>query len=691
MNRQEENVKFRVQSSDKKVLFTLMLMFAMHVCFADNPFVRHIFTADPSARVWADGRLYVYPSHDVSPPQGCDLMDKYHVFSTDDMVHWVDHGEILNASEVSWGRPEGGFMWAPDCAYKNGIYYLYFPHPSGSGDTWNSTWKIGVATSTKPASDFTVQGYIPGLESLIDPCVFIDDDGQAYLYYGGGGVCKGGKLKDNMMEIDGTMQTMTTLAGFHEATWVHKYNGVYYLSFSDNNGQGGNMMRYATSNNPLGPWVTRGIYINSTGCDTDHGSIVEYKGQWYAFYHNMELSGNGCLRSICVDSLFYYPNGNIKTVVQTGFNIKTTHPVPGLIEAEDFNKGGEGVGYHDTDTINNGGLYRKTEGVDIQSCSEGGFDVYNTVAGEWLKYTIDVDSTATYMMDVRVSCLLASSFHVEFDGVGTGLITVPATGGSTSWKSFTVSGISLSAGQHEMRIYLDKGNLYINNVTLSLDSSAPVDNTISLNNNGLYVSSEDGTIPMTCNRSEVSPTETFTVVSAPGGAIALRGNNGLYVTSTNPMYCNGTSIVSATEFIWKSLGPDKVALKAKNSSSYICTEEGIAPMTCDRFEVEDWETFSWKSEQLGLGINDIQSSGSRVDLYPNPATTSINLTYTLNYASPVTVRIFNLQGELVKSIRNDSETGIHQLLVDIRDFVAGMYIIKTETDEFTQTKMFIAN
>ena len=82
---------------------------------APNPFIRHIYTADPSAHVWADGRLYVYASHDIAPARGCDLMDQYHVFSTDDMVHWTDHGEILRASQVPWGRKEGGFMWQPNC------------------------------------------------------------------------------------------------------------------------------------------------------------------------------------------------------------------------------------------------------------------------------------------------------------------------------------------------------------------------------------------------------------------------------------------------------------------------------------------------------------------------------------------------------------------------------------------------
>ena len=287
-----------------------------------NPFVRDIYTADPAAHVWKDGRLYVYPSHDVSPPRGCDLMDKYHVYSTDDMVHWKDHGEILNASQVEWGRKEGGFMWAPDCAYKNGTYYFYFPHPSGT--EWNSTWKIGVATSKSPASGFKSQGYIKGLESMIDPCVFVDDDGQAYFYYGGGGTCKGGKLKDNMVEIDGEMHKMEGLQDFHEATWVHKRNGLYYLSYSDNHDSAGrhNQMRYAVSKNPLGPWTYKGVYINPTDSYTNHGSIVEYKGQWYAFYHNSALSHFDWLRSICVDKLFYNPDGTIIKVEQTGTDKK---------------------------------------------------------------------------------------------------------------------------------------------------------------------------------------------------------------------------------------------------------------------------------------------------------------------------------------------------------------------------------
>ncbi len=312
------HTKTKLQSIFTKGIGLFICIFLItHLCTAqDNPFVRKIYTADPSAHVWKDGRLYVYPSHDIDPPRGCDLMDGYHVFSTDDMVNWVDHGEILNSSQVPWGRKEGGFMWAPDCAFKNDTYYFYFPHPSGTD--WNHTWKIGIATSKKPASDFKVKGYFAGIDSfaMIDPCVFVDDDDQAYFYYGGGAKCKAAKLKDNMMELDGPLMDMVGLEDFHEAAWIHKRNGIYYLSYSDNN-HGANRMRYATSNSPLGPWKSQGIYMEPTGCDTNHGSIVEYKGEWYAFYHNSILSGQGNLRSICFDKLYFNPDGTIQMVKQT--------------------------------------------------------------------------------------------------------------------------------------------------------------------------------------------------------------------------------------------------------------------------------------------------------------------------------------------------------------------------------------
>ena len=282
-----------------------------------------LYTADASGHVWnIDGKevLYVYASHDMEPAKGCDRMDRYHVFSTEDMVNWTDHGEIMNAATVrkhaGWGCE--GFMWAPDCVYNplNKTYYFYFPHPTSTAN-WNSTWRVGVATSKYPDKEFRVVAYVEGMPSEIDPCVFVDDDGQPYIYNGGGGKCYGGKLqKDDWTKLEGAVKPMTGLKDFHEAAWVHKRNGIYYLSYADNN-PGANRLNYATGNSPLGPWTYQGIYLQPTSCDTSHGSIVEYKGQWYAFYHSSDFSGEGNLRSVCVDKLYYNSDGSIQVVKQT--------------------------------------------------------------------------------------------------------------------------------------------------------------------------------------------------------------------------------------------------------------------------------------------------------------------------------------------------------------------------------------
>lgn len=321
--------------------------------FADytsgNPIFTNIFTADPSAHVWEDGRLYVYPSHDIFPARGCDLMDKYHVYSTDNMVDWVDHGEIFSSDDVPWGRPEGGFMWAPDCAYKDGKYYLFYPHPTGSGDEWNYTWKFGVAVSDTPTGRFKDLGYIEGigssrqLPSFIDPCVFQDDDGTYYLYGGGGGRCFGWVLNDDFLSV-GDGRRFTELeedgpGGFHEGAWVFKRNGIYYLMYSDNK-PGANCMRYAMSDSPLGPWTKMGVMMDPVkDCETTHGSVVQYRGNWYIFYHNAAISGQGNLRSVCVDRLYFNEDGTIQKVVQTETGVEAVGPPSESTEMSGKNAG----------------------------------------------------------------------------------------------------------------------------------------------------------------------------------------------------------------------------------------------------------------------------------------------------------------------------------------------------------------
>ena len=284
--------------------------------YAGNPVITSIFTADPSAHVWEDGRIYIYASHDMDPARGCDLMDRYHVYSSSDMANWQDEGEILSSEDVKWGRPEGGFMWAPDCAYRKGNYYFYYPHPSDS--KWNDSWKIGVAVSEYPNKGFRDLGYINGLGGfgMIDPCIFVDEDEQVYMYYGGAAHCLGGKMKGDMLSLDGEMKTMEGLHDFHEAAWVLKYKELYYLMYSDNV-QPCNNMRYAVSSSPLGPWKHKGIMLKPVGCETTHGSIAQFKGEWYLFYHNQKISGQGNLRSVCIDKLFFEESGDIRCVEQT--------------------------------------------------------------------------------------------------------------------------------------------------------------------------------------------------------------------------------------------------------------------------------------------------------------------------------------------------------------------------------------
>ncbi|MGI6263860.1 MAG: family 43 glycosylhydrolase [Acutalibacteraceae bacterium] len=328
---------------------------------AGNPIFTDIFTADPSAHVWSeagDERLYVYPSHDQFPAQGCDFMDKYHVYSTTNMVDWYDHGQILSSDDVEWGRPEGGFMWAPDAAYKDGTYYYFFPHPSETD--WDRSWKIGVATSDKPAEDFSVvtqkpdgspyQGYIEGIpyastRGLIDPCVFKDDDGKYYMSVGGGGKCYLAEMTDDLLGIKEDTWTDITAQlyypgadrhpggdarDFHEGSWIFKRGDIYYLMFPDgvSDADGGNRMRYAMADSVMGPYVTQPEpFLDSVlDCDTTHGSIVEYKGHWYIFYHNSALSGAGNLRSVCVDEVFFNDDGTIQKVTQTAEGVSAIGP-----------------------------------------------------------------------------------------------------------------------------------------------------------------------------------------------------------------------------------------------------------------------------------------------------------------------------------------------------------------------------
>jgi hypothetical protein len=695
------------------LVFVLCGLKSYSQSIAENPCIRFdaagdtIYTADASAHVWADGRLYIYPSHDVAPPKSCDLMDKYHVFSTDDMVNWIDHGQILEASQVLWGRPEGGFMWAPDCAYKDGTYYFYFPHPSDTD--WNNTWKIGIATSTKPASDFTVQGYLelPGDQhAMIDPTVFVDDDGQAYFYYGGGNKCMAGKLKANMTELEDGLIRMEGLQDFHEGTWIHKRNGIYYLSYADNfkNGYTNNQLQYATSTNPLGPWTSHGVYLGGTAEGTNHGSIVEYKGQWYAFYHNNVLSAGknykGAARSVCVDKLYYNEDGTIQRVYQTGlsapdpiFGVKN---IPNTFLAENYTTGGEGITWHDSDAVNEGEIYRH-DGVDIEPCSDGNANIFNIEAGEWLDYQLNIPTTANYKFEFRMASPQGNGqFHVEVDGVDkTGSISVPTTGGFQTWTTFSVSNIALTQGTRTFRFYMEESGFNFAGFVISFAlPDVPVDKQIAIKNGSYYVTF-DTQNQVICNSSTLTPNCVFTV-EKNGNFIELKAANGQYISTsstTNPMTLYGNNRTAATKFLWHNLlnNSKTFGLKSLRTNAVVCSENGLKAMNCNRYDFGGWEKFIWE-EYKSSAIENPQAESNSLEIYPMPAASNSFFTvrFDAHNLSPVSAQIINMQGRICRQTEQVCGNGGHQeISMSTSGVPSGSYLLQVTSAGFSATKKLI--
>ncbi len=316
----------------------------------NNPIIKSIFTADPEAHVWPTNpdKLYLYPSHDNYPSAGCDRMDAYHVYSTENMVDWVDEGEILRASDLDWGPyDERPFMWAPDAAYNpdDQYYYFYWPAPDWSTGDWGDSWQTGVRRSRYPDRDFEeipaedtytedFKGYIEGAggNGMIDVCVRIFD-GQPYIYIGGSQRFFQGKLKDDMVTLEAPLEQIDTtdiLPAYHEGPSVFERNGIYYLIYpgggDSSTGFSGDKFNYAMSDDPLGPWEYKGAFFDPTGCDTSHGSVVEFKGKWYWFYHTMDLSNNGTLRSVCVDEIHFNEDGTIQRMAKTFDSVEQNGP-----------------------------------------------------------------------------------------------------------------------------------------------------------------------------------------------------------------------------------------------------------------------------------------------------------------------------------------------------------------------------
>ena len=284
-----------------------------------NPLLpKQFHVADVEARVMPDGRLYLYGSFD-EPGFYTYCSCRYRVFSTDDpsLANWKDHGIYFENTEENPGIPwdPASVLYAPDAIYRNGKYYLYM---CGNNDF------EGVAVSDTPYGPFSDAKPIIGADrDGIDPAVFIDDDGQAY-YLWGQFALKGAKLMDDMCTLEpGSIKTGILTEqehGFHEGSSIRKINGKYYIIYTDISRGRATCMSYAVSDNPLGPYKKGGVIIDNTLCDphtwNNHGSICEFKGQWYIFYHRSSRNSDKC-RRVCAEPITINPDGSINEVCMT--------------------------------------------------------------------------------------------------------------------------------------------------------------------------------------------------------------------------------------------------------------------------------------------------------------------------------------------------------------------------------------
>ena len=315
------------------IISTVVLCLAASAAQAQNPIIRDQFSADPTARVF-NNKVYLYPSHDILPPAGQRqdwfCMEDYHVFSSENLTDWTDHGVIVTQNKVPWVRPDSYSMWAPDCVERNGKYYFYFPSAPKAGMGFG----IGVAVADSPVGPFICEPEpIKGING-IDPCVLQASDGNAYIFWGAG---RCAKLKPNMKEIaDDTpkekvkfgnrefeMYGVNCLKGLPsrqaEGPFAFEANGWYYLTYPYVR-ENTEVLGYAMSKNPMGPYEYKGLIMaeQPNGCWTNHHSIINYKGQWYLFYHHNYLSPNDDKRrSACIEKLYFNADGTIKEVKQT--------------------------------------------------------------------------------------------------------------------------------------------------------------------------------------------------------------------------------------------------------------------------------------------------------------------------------------------------------------------------------------
>jgi hypothetical protein len=422
-------------------LIFLLIVSLMSTVVAQNPIIRDQFSADPTARVF-NGKVYLYPSHDIPTPPGKKLrenwfcMEDYHVFSSENLTDWTDHGVIVTQTKVPWLTRINYDMWAPDCVFKNGKYYFYFPVGG----------RIGVATADKPEGPYSVLDKpVEGIRG-IDPCILIDKDGQAYIFTAMGRISVI-KLKDNMIETDGQPLTIANLPakGLIEGPFAFELNGRYYLTYPhvENKTE---RLEYAMSDSPMGPYKQVGVIMDElpSGCWTNHQSIVRYKGQWFLFYHDKDYSPNfDKNRSVKVDSLFFNSDGTIRKVIPTLRGVGITDALK-KIDIDRYSQiSNKGVSVAFLDTLNT-------------------FNGWKTILDKqnaWIQYNT-VDFGNKKLKSVRVEALSQTGGILQIridkaDGILLAEVKIPK---GTGWNTVDTRLSKYQKGIHNLVVVLKDNN-----------------------------------------------------------------------------------------------------------------------------------------------------------------------------------------------------------------------------------------
>lgn len=304
----KETKIFKMNQSKIRAFMLIIAMTMGLQCYAQHPIIQTKYTADPAPLVYND-TVFLYTGHDEDDAMGFK-MHNWLLYTSTDMVNWTEHGEIASLKNFEWVPHDNG-AWASHCIERNGKFYLYCPMPGGVG--------IGVLVADTPYGPFKDPIGKPLIKNSnhdIDPAVFIDDDGQAYMYWGNPKVYYV-KLNEDMISYSGEIiQEPTTPKNYQEGPWVWKRNGHYYLAYASTCCPEG--IGYAMSNSPTGPWEYKGMIVDASELTRgNHPGIIEYKGKSYCFGHSYDLlklttSKFYERRSVDMDEMVYNPDGTIQ-------------------------------------------------------------------------------------------------------------------------------------------------------------------------------------------------------------------------------------------------------------------------------------------------------------------------------------------------------------------------------------------